>query len=565
MHATTGSRPGMPGGGFRRLASGAVLLVGVLNILLAAKRRLFLHIGPVHGYVPHLAIQSSRYMLLAAGLTMVASAWGLLHGKRQAWRLSVAALAVALIAHPLKRVDYVGIATNAALLLVLLPAAPKFPARTDPMRARQGLLWLLLGEAGVFVYGVLGLYFLDRHFADHTSFADALEDALRLLFVLPSTTIVPTTRHGSWFIDSVRVSALCVLMVGLYHLLHPVIHRATLGREERRRVESILDAYATSSLAFFHLLPDKSYFFPSVGEAFIGYRVVGHSAVALGEPIGEPAALGRVVGEFADFCDRNGWAFCFHQVTPSGREQLALAGMQSLKIGEEAIVDVRSFSLAGKSFKHMRNAINRLTQAGVRVEFIDPPISDEVVSEIEEVSDLWLQNDGHRERSFTLGAFSRDYARSSSFALARSATGRLEAFVNIIPSYRSANGNFDMMRRRPDAPDGVMDLLIVSLVERFRDCNFEGLTLGMTPLANLEGSGLVPSALRLLYARGNELFNFAGLRTYKEKWHPRWEPLYLCFRSDLQLPSLAVAVARAGERSGKLPLRVRWPKRHARE
>ncbi len=553
----------MAGGGFRRLASLAVLTIGLLNILLAAKRRLFFHVGPVHGYVPHLAVQSSRYMLLAAGLTMVASSMGLLHGKRQAWRMTMGALALAVVAHPLKRFDYLGIAANAGLLLVLLPAAPKFPARSDPMRAKQGLLWLLLGEAGVFIYGVLGLYFLDRHFADKTTFLDALEDALRLLFVLPSSTIAPATAHGSWFIDSVRVSALCILMIGLYHLLHPVIQRAGGGRDERSRVETILSAYATTSLAFFHLLPDKSYFFASEGSAFIGYRVVGHTAVALGEPIGEPDARARVVSEFAEFCDRNGWAFCFHQVTATGSEELAKAGMQSVKIGEEAIVDCRTFSLAGKSFKHMRNTINRLTQSGCRIEFIAPPISSALLSEIEEVSELWLHDGGHRERAFTLGAFSEDYAVNSQFALVRSATGRLEAFVNIIPSYRSPIGNFDMMRRRPDSPDGVMDLLMVYLVERFRDENFEGLTLGMAPLANLEGSGLVPSALRLLYARGNEMFNFAGLRTFKDKWHPRWEPLYLCYRTDLQLPSLALAVARAGERTGRIPVRLPMPWRHA--
>lgn len=553
MSPVTASRPGIAGRGYRRLASASVAGVGLLNVVLAARRRLFFHLGPVHGYVPHAAVQGSRYALLAAGVAMLASTGGLLHGKRQAWLIAVIATAVALIAHPFKRVDFVGVLANGSALAILAPFVQMFPARSDPVRARQGVIWLLVGELGVFIYGVLGLYLLDRHFAGDTTLADSLEDASRLLFVLPPSTIEPTTRHGAWFIDSVRVSAVCILLVSSYHLLHPVIHRSTVGRGERRRVEQILEAYGQTTLAYFHLLPDKSYFFATEGEAFIGYRVVGHAAVALGEPIGEAAARLRVVSEFAEFCDLNGWTFCFHQVTEEGAEELARSGLQALKIGEEAIIDCETFTLAGRSFKHVRNELNRLTLDGFRVEFLDPPLSADLTAELEEISAQWLSAGGHRERAFTLGAFSREYVTATPVAVVRAANGRIEAFVNIIPSFRGACGNFDMMRRRPDSPDGAMDALIVALVEHFRATGYRRMALGMAPLANIEGTGVLQSALRLLYAHGSATFRFEGIRAFKEKWHPSWEARYLCYRSDVQLPVLAVAVARAGELSGGLP------------
>ena len=98
-----------------------------------------------------------------------------------------------------------------------------------------------------------------------------------------------------------------------------------------------------------------------------------------------------------------------------------------------------------------------------------------------------------------------------------------------------------------------MDFLFVHLIEHFRAEGMDGLNLGMAPLANLEGRGLVTYALRLLYSRGSRFFNYEGLRGYKEKWQPRWEPRYLVYRSELQLPQLALAVARAGETKGSLP------------
>jgi lysylphosphatidylglycerol synthetase-like protein (DUF2156 family) len=529
----------------------------VINVLLAAIKHPLFRLGPIHERVPHIAVESSRYVLLAAGIALIASAPGLLHGKRQAWLISVVAIAAALVAHPFKRVDYVGISANAAVLAMLIAFAASLPAKSDPARARQGLTWLILGELGVLIYGVTGLYLLDHHFAGQTTFLDSLEDGVRLLFVLPSTTVAPQTRHGAWFIDSVRVAAITVFLVSAYHLLHPVIHRRVTGRDERRRVGELLEGYARNSIAFFHLLPDKSYFFATTGQAFIGYRVVGHSAVALGEPIGEPAARRAVVQEFAEFCDLNGWSFCFHQVTEEGAAELRESGLQALKIGEEAVIAVQEFALAGKSFKHLRNTVNRFERDGFVFEILPAPTAESTITELEEISDAWLEDGGHRERAFTLGEFSRNYVRTCDVAVVRSPAGRIEAFANLIPAYNATDGNFDMMRRRPDAEDGAMDFLFVGLIEHFRAQGLSGMNLGFAPLSNIEGSGVVAGALRLLYEHGGRTFNFQGLRSYKEKWKPTWQPRYLVFRSEVQLPSLALAVARAGEVSGRLPVTFR--------
>ncbi len=556
-------RPGIEGANRRRLLAAAAGSLGALNILLAARKHPLVHIGRLHEAVPHAAVTSSRYALLAAGIALLASAPGLLHGKRQAWLIATLAIAAALVAHPFKRVDYVGIAANASVLGLLLTFAASFPARSDPARARQGVIWLVVGELGVLLYGVSGLYLLDRHFAGSTTFLDSLEDGVRLLFVLPSTTIDPVTRHGAWFIDSVRAGAIAIFLISAYHLLHPVIQRRSAGGEERRRVTSLLERYAGSAIAYFHLLPDKSYFFASEGEAFIGYRVVGHAAVALGEPIGEPAARRRVVREFAEFCDLNGWAFCFHQVTETGAVELRGAGLQALKVGEEAVVPVQSFALAGKSFKHLRNTVNRLQRDGFTFEVLPAPIDEATTEQLQAISDAWLRDGGHRERAFSLGSFTRAYVRSCDVAVVRAPGGKIEAFANLIPAYNGSDGNFDLMRRRPTAEDGAMDFLFVGLIEHFRAQGLQGLNLGLAPLANIEATGLTGLALRQLYERGGRTFNFQGLRAFKEKWKPDWQPRYLCYRSDVQLPALALAVARAGEVSGKLPLHFRFHQRAA--
>lgn len=549
------TRVGVPGARTRRVVSGLVVALGLLNIMLALVRQPIISFGRIHNRVPIEAVDGARYLLLAAAVALLSSSTGLLHGKRHAWMVAALATLASLMAHPFKRVDYLGVAAAGFVLAALITTVGQFPARSDPARARRGLLWLALGELGVLAYGFAGLYLLDSQFRESPSFAEAVENALRLLFVVPATTIEPASRHGTWFIHSARLLASGMLVAGIWQLLRPVLHRTGPGRLERLRVRGLLDQYATTSVAYFHLLDDKTYFFASSGDAFIGYRMVGATAVALGEPIGEQFARKLVVREFAEFCDLNGWAFCFHQVTEAGATELREAGLSAMKIGEEAVVPVTNFSLSGKSFKHIRNTVNRLGKEGYWCERLPRPIPEETLAELEALSGSWLADGGHRERGFTLGQFSYDYLNETYVHVVRSPGGRIEAFANVIPPFQSKEGNFDLMRRRPDAEDGVMDFLFVHLIEHFRAEGMDGLNLGLAPLANLEGGGLVTHALRLLYNRGSRFFHYEGLHAYKEKWQPRWEPRYLVYRSELQLPQLALAVARAGETEGSLS----WP------
>jgi phosphatidylglycerol lysyltransferase len=137
--------------------------------------------------------------------------------------------------------------------------------------------------------------------------------------------------------------------------------------------------------------------------------------------------------------------------------------------------------------------------------------------------------------------------------VARSRSGRIEAFVNVLPTFRSTEGNFDLMRRRPDSPNGIKDFLFVHLIEHFRDEGLTGMTLGFAPLANIQGDGIIARSLRTLYESESAAFNFKGLYEFKSKWNPRWEPRSLVYRSDLELPKIAFAVARVGEKAEHAP------------
>lgn len=530
----------------RRLAAGLLAAAGLVDVIVAAVPAHALRLGwdavPAYGW--------HRYALTAAGVACLTLSPAVARGRREArWAGLAAAAASALIAL-VHDADVAAFLPSAAAILGLASTGA-LPGRADPVLARRALPTLVVGEAAVLLYAAVGLYLLDVNFREATSVAASVGEALRMLILLPPAAIQPATVHGAWFLDSVRWLSALVLGVTFLRALAPSLARGR-RREERARVEALLDRWATSSLAPFQLLDDKHWCFSPDGAAFVGYALSGSTAVALGGPIGAPSARAAALRAFLQLCDRHGWQPAFHQIDGLEARDVGRAGLRIVKIGEEAIVDVDRFALTGGAMKPIRKAVNRAEREGLEVTELEPPLAPETVDELREVSDAWLSSSGHRERGFTLGRFDGDALRDHPVVLVRNGAGRAVAFADIIPSYRGTIGNFDLMRRVPDAPKGAMELLFVALIERFRAAGLSGMSLGLAPLAGAADDGPIGRALGLVRERSGFL-NFAGLEEFKAKWRPRWEPRYFAYGGAGDLPRSAAATALAGERPGRGP------------
>lgn len=529
----------------RRAVAACVAVIGGADLVVATGanhvhiRGLFL---PIRLLVDGLA--GSRFILLTAGLVLLMTVRGLLHGRRNAWRLAVGAAVATLV----------GTAGAGTLLVaggtvVLASARRLFPAGSDPVLVRRGGRLLIVGLSVTLAHAILGLLLLGGGFG-------SAREALRLLVLVPTTTADPVP-WTAWFIGSARLAALVVVLAATMRLLATL--RRPTGHGDRAIVEELLATWATTPLAHFHLLDDKAWLVAEDRRSFIGYKLVGTTAVALGDAIGEPESRRQVVSEFVDWCQRNGWTPAMHQVGPDRDGALARAGLKLLKIGEEAILDVQRWDEGAKGNKHLRSALRRVERAGLEVVELPQPIDEATMAELRSVSDAWMTEGGHRERTFTLGQFDPGYLRATTvLAVREGASGRIVAFANVLPAYRSEAGNFDLMRRLPDAPNGVMECLFVAMIKRFQAEGRTGMHLGLAPMANIDGDGVPERALRSLY-RLEEAFNCHGLFRFKDKWKPAWEPRYLAYRSGTELPKVAAAVIRAGE----LPDATRWRARLA--
>ena len=335
------------------------------------------------------------------------------------------------------------------------------------------------------------------------------------------------------------------LLFAVAHLLRPAPpDAASVGGDQLARVRAVVGR-SPRTQANLALLGDKRFIFSAEGDAFIMYGVSGRSWVALGDPVGPAGAMSDLVWRFGELCDRHADWPVFYEV---GREHLHLyldLGLTVMRLGEEARVALGEFSLEGHDRKWLRHVHRRLETEGCSFEIAPRGGVPALLPDLKAVSDAWLAAKGTREKGFSLGFFSPEYVSQFAVAVVRHA-GRLVAFANIWTAADREEISVDLMRFVRDAPNGVMEYMFVKLMLWGREQGYRWFNLGMAPLSGMQDHALAPLWMRLgalLYRHGENFYNFQGIRQYKDKFDPVWEPKYLASKGGLALPRIVTNVA----------------------
>jgi phosphatidylglycerol lysyltransferase len=291
------------------------------------------------------------------------------------------------------------------------------------------------------------------------------------------------------------------------------------------------------TLPYLVYLGDKSVLWNDEKSAFVMYAVSGSTCVALGDPVG-PADAGRdLVRRFVDMSDRLGLAPAFYQVSPELLASCTDAALTAVKLGEEGTLRLTGISFAGARYKDIRTAMNRFAREGYAFSVLSPDTVMRRITDLQEVSDDWLASRSAAEKGFSLGSFDEQYvSRFPAAVIERH--GSIEAFATLWPGPGRVELSPDLMRHRRDAPPAVMDALFGHVILWGRDQGYQRFNLGMAPLSGIEDVRRGDAWARLgrfVYRHGEPLYNFQGVRTYKEKFHPEWEPRYLAHPRGLAL------------------------------
>jgi phosphatidylglycerol lysyltransferase len=479
-------------------------------------------------FLPLAVLEVSHLGASLVGLGLLVLARALFRRVRAAYHISVWLLLAGMFASLLKGLDFEEAALLALVLGVLMLGRRAFYRPTAILAEPLTPAWVV-SIAGVIAMAVWVGIVAHRY----VSYSDQLWWTF--------------TLHGN--APRMLRASLAVIVLGsayvLLNMLRPARPEpAVAGPGDLARARALI-ASSDATLANAALTGDKRLLFSDAGDAFVMYQIARRNWIALGDPVGSKDGAEELVWRLREISDHHGGQTVFYQV---GTERLALyvdLGLAALKIGEEARVPLEEFSLEGAARADLRQSHRRAQRDGATFEVVPPQEIEALMPVLQRISATWLASKSTGEKRFSVGAFSPQYLRQFPVAVVRSA-GAPAAFANLWTTGTKAELSVDLMRFDSDAPRAAMDYLFIELMLWGRQAGYRWFNLGMAPLSGLEAHPLAPAWHRVgnfIFRHGEHFYNFEGLRRYKAKFDPTWEPRYLVARGGIALPRVLVDVS----------------------
>lgn len=338
----------------------------------------------------------------------------------------------------------------------------------------------------------------------------------------------------SWHGDGSRflraTLGIAVLLVGfiLTRLFRPV---AEIAAPETMILPGGLAALASAEHtdAMLALTGDKRFLLCDEGDAFVMYQVQGHSWIVMGDPVGPRERWADLVWQLRNRADAAQGRLLLYQITADVLPLAIDLGLQLVKYGEEARVELAPFNLDGPEARSLRYADRRAAREGAVFNMVATAEVPALLPELRTVSDQWLAVKGQSEKRFSVGSFDPAYLANFPCAVVRH-EGRIVAFANLWPTANKTELSIDLMRHTATMPYGTMDFLFIQLMLWGKAQGYGWFSLGLAPLAGIEARRLAPLWARaggFLYRHGEALYGFEGLRGYKDKFAPVWEPRFI--------------------------------------
>jgi len=519
-------------------------VIGFLNLLSALMPSTWPRMAPLEAWLPLEVVQQSRPLMLFSGLALLQVMAGLRRRKGVAWYVAVLALSVSILLHLGRNLDLHHSLVAGLLLLYLIYFRKRFYARSDPASLLWGLATLPVVVGLVLLYASIGFTHLyDRYLwpPDHTILAEAFRSGILILDPL----VKPLTHGAQRFLASVQGAGWLARFYLLILLFRPVILR---DRQEapQAKINELYQRYSRHSLAPFALQTDKHHLLVAEEQALVAYATRGAVTVTCGDPLCPPELLSQSIQEFWNYCRKNGWTPCFYEVAEENLPHYHALGLRSIKIAEEAVVELPNFSLAGGKRANLRAMVNKVAKTGCKVWRYDRALSPNyrIDEQLEEISEEWLAEKKLSELGFTIGRFSLESLNELRVFVCGT-EDKIDAFCSWIPYRQGTAVVLDLMRRRKVTPSGTMDYLIANSLLQLREEKLEIGSLANAPLANVDPPhGPLERGVALLFENMNKFYGYKNLFQFKNKFSPKWEGRYLIYPRGADIPKVTMALAR---------------------
>jgi lysyl-tRNA synthetase, class II len=523
----------------------AVGLIGVVDAILPRDTK-----GLVENLAPQALLPVTSALAAPLGLVLLVVARGLARRRHRAWQLAVGVLAAATGLHLFHGTGY-GAAGAGLVLVALVARRHDFDVAGDPDARPRVLLRLAIFAAGIAAYGFVALW-VNRAFADRPL---TLGFALRETGLALSGVDVTGSHHvvgafGDWFPISVLVLGVIAVGSTIVAWLGPWRHRVRQEAREVEQVRELIARHGTDTLAPFVMRADKAFFFAPDGAAVLAYRVVGGIAIVSGDPIGPAESIGPLLQRFIAHAHTRGW-----RIAILGASERCLAlydsyGLHALYHGDEAVLDVGTFSLEGRAIRKVRQSVTRLTREGYHADVVHPDaLGPDERAELAQIAAEWRGAQPEKGFVMALDDLFRLEGDEALFVIGRDASGRAQGFLHFAVSRAGAALSLSTMPRRRTTPNGFNEWLVCEAVAWASLRGFERVSLNFAPFAALFTAGADLSRSQraqrraLLGLKGH--FQLDNLLHFNEKFFPGFERRFVVYERRSDLPRVGIAALSA--------------------
>jgi len=501
---------------------------GAMQLASAAIPSVSEHVEVVRQTLPILAVESSNWFSILSGVILLGLARGIDGRLRLAYRVAQWLLLISAALAVTKGLHFGEALFLLAVAALLRTRKRVFTRRAMTLSSATTFGWYAGLVVCVFVFFAIGV-------------AQVLGDDSFDLFY------VGFGEHTSRIGRGLAAALLGVVIYLIWQIF--AVKRPQLTLPDRAELERAKALYATQGGGeFAHLtfMGDKHLFWAADHQAVIAYGAVRDRLVALGSPCGSDTGIARAILDFRHFADAQDRVPVFYEVLEPDLSLYHDHGFDLFKLGELALVRLSEFSLAGKRWEDLRQATNRAVKEKLTFELVYPPFDTALLTDLERVSDAWLADKGGGEKGFSLGRFDPDYFSWSPLGLVRR-DGELIAFANVLPPYGpGGHASVDLMRHVADTPRSTMDFLFAKVMLWAQEQGYELFSLGMAPLSRVGDNPYARVNERLAalaFQYGNRLYNYQGVRKYKDKFKPEWVGAYLAYPRGVWVPGLLIDIA----------------------
>jgi len=557
----------------RRIISGLLFLVGMLNLVSTIippfKDRLKL----LEKFLPVSYVSSIAAVTVFLSITLIFLARAVRRGHKIAWYLSLGVIILAILTNTLRGFALEESVIYLILLILFVYYRKYFQTEPDLPSTRSAILALIGTLLAVILTSTLvieGSVIYAHHHKKLLTYTISTKEALKATFerlIGIQTVRLPEDINQFIAPTLLTVSISLLIMVGVL-LFRPVVDRRThVHLQNRQKALELIKRYPQSTLDYFALRNDKNHFF--YNNTLVAFGVFNGVCLVSPDPIG-PSEESLVAWKaFRQYVDKHGWSLAVVGACEKWLDIYRTDGMGIIYMGDEALVKVNQFNLAGGHFKGLRQAYNRIAKYGYSARFYNPlEVSGDLKSQILNLMPKTRRGNHERGFSMTLGRIFDPFDTDLLLTVAFDKNEIPVAFCQFVPAINVNGYSLDLMRRDPskEHPNGLIDFLLISTIYYLKEHNYEWLSLNFATwrafLDENNQGGIMNSIKRYIIKQLSKSMQIESLFRFNAKYDPVWYPRYAAYDAFEHMLPGAIALAKA-ESFTDLPIIGRLFERNA--